>query len=585
MKNKRGLLFLIAGLLILTACRGETAERLWLKAPDWSRAQVVGGMAIPDPAPVVVDQAGNSYFLFINGELKAYEAQVVALNSSAERVWEHTFDQVLKRPNDPQLVWDGAALHAFWINENALVTTQLDSSGNILQEPTVISGDIPVNSYYVASSGTGDVAVWFAKDRRVPGLYQADVNLIEEPLLVDEQGVSPMLRFDEAGTLHALWAHYPRDNPRTDFLYAAYPDGRYTPDSESLIYQTTIPQTAEMFGPTLGLDRDTVYVYWVEIFRTGLEAGFTQTRLLTFPRGAPQRITAPQETFIPSEHDLTYEPFSAGSLQAGSRFLLAARPSPSTNILEDIYTNPVPKDELVIAFRAGVDYFWRGSANQIGLVYLQDGAPTSYQLLSFTQQASSDPTIISDSDGRLYVTWLEPGEVSRFDVYFAATAGGIQDAFNPVTGRDVTDLLAATTFGLLTGILLTPIAAVLWLILPMAVILLTSIFRRGEQTLQSLGTIVSLILAVAIFQVSKFASLPGMTDYVPFSAWLPLPEVVKFPLQIVVPIAILIGATFTAWHFTYRRSTASLLFFMIIYVATDTLLTMAVYGVLFYGAF
>jgi hypothetical protein len=254
-------------------------------------------------------------------------------------------------------------------------------------------------------------------------------------------------------------------------------------------------------------------------------------------------------------------------------------------VLQDVYTNPVFEDESAVAFRAAVNYYWRRSASQIGLVYMQNGLPSSYQLLSFTQQASTDPTIISDADGQLYLTWLESGDVSRFDVLFAATAPGIQEAFNPVTTDDVTQLSAATIFGLLTGVLLAPVAAMIWLVAPVITLPLTSIFRRGEQTIRSPGTIVTLVLAIIIFQGVKFASLPAIADYVPFSAWLPLPDIVKAPLQIIVPIAIMIGALFTSWHFTYRRSSNSPLFFMLLYIATDTLFTMSIYGVLFYGAF
>jgi hypothetical protein len=585
MKNRWGLLFLIAGSLLLAACRGASSERLWLKAPDWGRAQLVGGMGIPDPAPLVVDGEGNIYFLFINDEPEMLRAQIVALDEEAELLWEHTFSEVLRLPDDPQLVWDGQMLHAFWVSDGALITTQLDRNGSVLQEPAVISGDLRVDSYRTAGSVTGGLAVWFATDRREPGLYLADVDLVEEPLLIDEEGVLPALSFDESGTLHALWAHYPRDNPQTAFLYAAYPDGSYRPDAASIVYETSIPQSADMVGPTLGLDANKVYVYWIEIFRTGLEAGFTQTRFFSFPYEAPQQITALQEIFIPAEHDLGYEPFPEESIQAGERYSLASRPSPNLTVLQDINTNPVQEEELVVAFRASVDYYWRRTASQIGLVYLQNGLPTSYQLLSFTQQPSTDPVVATDSDGRLYVTWLETGDVSRFDVFFAATAEGIQTAFNPVTTDDVTQLSAATTFGLLTGVLLAPIAAVLWMILPMLVVLLTSIFRRGEPTFRSPGTIITLVPAIAVFQVAKIASLPDITDYVPFSAWLPLPELLKAPLQIIVPLVIMLGAIFAAWHFTYRRKTDSPLYFMILYVAIDTLFTMAVYGVLFYGAF
>lgn len=584
MIQKRGFLLLV-GLLFLTACQGESTERLWLKSPGWSRAQVVGGMGIPDPAPVVIDGDGNSYFLFINGELEALQAQVAARDKQGSLLWEYTFSDTLKLPDDPQLVWDGATIHAFWMSNGVLVTAEMDRDGNVLQEPAVISGNIRVDSYNAVGDDDGHLAVWFASDRRVPGVYVADVNLEAPPLLVDEAGVLPSLRFDGTGTLHAIWAHYPRGDSRTEFFYGAYPDGSYLSDNEIAVYQTTVPQTASMIGPTLGLDANQIYIYWGQIIRTGLEAGTTTTRYIAFPYGAPDQLSAPQEIVIPGEHDLAYDPFPAGSLDVGERYSLESRPSPSLTVLQDINTNPVFEDESAVTFRAAVNYYWRRSASQIGMVYMKDGLPTSYQLLSFTQQTSSDPTVISDNDGRLYITWLESGDVSRFNVLFASTSPAIRETFNPVTMDDVTQLSAATIFGLLTGILLAPVAAMIWLVVPVITIPLTSIFRRGEQTLRSPGTMVTIIVAVIVFQIVKIASLPAMTDYVPFSAWLPLPNIVKAPLQIVVPLVIMIGSLYASWNFTYRRNSNSPLFFMLLYIAVDTLFTMSIYGVLFYGAF
>lgn len=585
MKNIRGFWFLVAGLFLLTACRGESAERLWIKAPDWSRAQAIGGMGIPDPAPFVLDEAGNIYFLFIDGDLEALQAQVVAFTAQGERIWAVTFDEILKLPDVPQIVWDGEMLHGFWINSGALIATRLDRNGTVLQEPAVISGDVRVDSYSAVASNEGDIAVWFAASPRDAGLYQADLSLVDEPTLIDEEGVFPSLRFDQAGTLHAAWAHASNNNPQVQFLYAAYADIANIAGSGSVVQETRVPLTADMVGPTLGLDGDEAYIYWVLIFRTGLEAGFTETRFISFSQSNPGQPPSAQQFFIPAEHDLDYQPFPEESLHVGDRYSLAERPSPSVGVFQDITTNVVQEGELAVAFRAAVNYYWRRASNQIGVVYIQDGLPTSYQLLSFTQQPSTDPTVISDANGDLYVSWLERGDVSRFDVFLTSTSDGLKDAFNSVTAGDITNLSAATIFGLLTGVLLAPLAAVLFLVLPLIVIGLTAIFRRGEQTLKSPGTIISFILAIAVFQVAKVGALPDLLTYVPFSAWLPLPNLLKAPLQLIVPLVIMIVAIFSAWHFTYRRRTDSPLYFMILYVAVDTLFTMAIYGVLFYGAF
>ncbi|NIT56197.1 MAG: hypothetical protein GWN00_08150, partial [Aliifodinibius sp.] len=231
------------------------------------------------------------------------------------------------------------------------------------------------------------------------------------------------------------------------------------------MFETSVPITADLIGPTLGLAADDVYIFWYVIYRTGLEAGFTETRFVTFPSSSPDQISSPERTFIPAEHDLDYEPFPEEAIKVGERYGLENQSFSRVGALQDIHTNLTPEDELAVAFRASIDYYWRRSSNQIAVLYFRDGLPTSYQLLSFTQQPSTDPTVISDANGNLYVSWLERGDAYRFDVFFASTSENLRNAFDPLTTNDIVDLSAATIFGLLTGVLLAPIAAVLFLIL------------------------------------------------------------------------------------------------------------------------
>ncbi|MCI0394647.1 MAG: hypothetical protein L0322_06875, partial [Chloroflexi bacterium] len=248
-----------------------------------------------------------------------------------------------------------------------------------------------------------------------------------------------------------------------------------------------------------------------------------------------------------------------------------------------LFPNPAPAGELALAVQVQARFQWNKVASQAGLLFLEEEGPTSYQLLSFTSSATTAPAVLSDPAGYLYATWLEPGG-SGFTVYFASTAPDLRQALRSLSSDDVGRLAAETLFGLLTGALLAPIAVSLWLILPGVLLLLTSVLRRREEKLTSPGTLVSVALAVAAFWVVKVASIPGLLAYAPFSAWLHLPGWMQLPLQIIVPLAIMIGAIVTAWHFTYRRDVNSLLYFILLYGAIDGLLTMAVYGVLVYGA-
>jgi hypothetical protein len=77
-----------------------------------------------------------------------------------------------------------------------------------------------------------------------------------------------------------------------------------------------------------------------------------------------------------------------------------------------------------------------------------------------------------------------------------------------------------------------------------------------------------------------------MADYVPFSAWLPfIPPALNLPLKVGIPLLIAGLALAVAWRYSYGRDRPSPFFFLIFYMVVDSVLTMAVYGVTFYGAF
>ncbi len=96
-----------------------------------------------------------------------------------------------------------------------------------------------------------------------------------------------------------------------------------------------------------------------------------------------------------------------------------------------------------------------------------------------------------------------------------------------------------------------------------------------------------LVLALVSYQISKLLFLPDMLIYVPFSAWLDLPEGLGGVLRIAVPIMIA-GLGITAAEWRRRRSSdsppSSLAYYMTI-IIVDTLLTLSVYGVIFLGEY
>ncbi len=571
--------------LLLTACAG-LPERLWLNAPGWSRAQWVGHTQTGDPVPIATDGEGRLYLLLTGGREDRLHPRVIALDRRAEVLWDRTYEAItLKWLDQPRLLWSGEGLHLFWLSDWRLYHARLTADGELLEPPALLSGEVRVGAYDVASDSEGRIAVWYSGSRRSPGLYALPPDNPEgEPTLMDPEGIRPDLQYDAEGTLHSVWLHYPPGYGTIALLYAAYPRQADHPVQPVSVREISLGVGGVLEGPRLGVSQEGVYLFWTVIVRTGMEAGRAETSYVHFPPGQPDRASPAQALTVPADYHLTYRPFPGGELKAGDRVPWGTGQRGVAYVTE-VAVVPSPGRELAIAFHARLPYLMRKERGQVGLLFFQQGAPVAYQLLSFTSVRSEHPALSRDSEGYLYATWLEGREPSGFPVYLAGTAPEMRSALRPLTPEDVGRLSVETLFGLLTGALLFPLIFV-WLIPPMLLLGLTSAIWRREERLLSPGVLISLTLALAAYWAGKLAILPGIRHYVPFSAWIPfIPPWLAPILRWGVP-PLLTGLAFlTAWGYTYRRQQPSLLFFLFIYAAVDGVLTLAVYGVLVYAAF
>lgn len=588
MRIARRLLLPLAWLPLLTlalsACSGP-AERIWLKAPGWNRAGLIANTPLVDPASMTLDDQGNIHLLLFGGNEDAYYPRVLTLNRRAETVADRSYELALKRPDQSQIIWDGQSLQLFWLSDRGLYNAQLEGgTGDLSGPPLLLSGDVKVASYAVAGGAAGATAIWYAGSQDSPGLYATPVDSASgDAMLVDPLGVLPDVRFDNAGTLHATWSHYlpGQDHPR--FFYAAYQDGAYVPGQETMVFEPLVG-TTRVYGPWLGLDQQNAYLLWTVVPRIGPTAGMAATYYLHFPPGQPTAASSVSQLYIPYDYRLAYQSPPAEGLETGPRVMLGSAPYGNTYISE-LAVDPALAPELAIAFHTKLEYLRRKEQGQVSTVFFRDGAPAGYQQISFTSASSGFPAIVSDEGGQLYITWLESGAESGYDVYFSSTAPDIRKALSGLTWDDVGRLSAETLFGLLGGVVLVPLALA-WIIAPMVVLGVTSVIRRKEESFTSPGVLISLALAIATYWVSKLLLMSTIRDYVPFSAWLPfIPPALNLPLQVGVPLLIAGLALAIAWRLTYGQDRPSPFFFLLVYAVVDAALTMAVYGVTFYGAF
>jgi hypothetical protein len=575
-----GLLLFLA--LSLTACTGQT-ERVSLNAPGWNRARLVGNTPIVDPVSIALDDAGGIYLFLFGGDGDAYYPRVIALDRRAEVVWDRTYDQIaLNRPDQSQIIWDGQTLQLIWLSDQGLYNTKITAAtGELLAPPALLSGNVKVANYSVARDTDGSQTFWYAGPQKSPGLYALPPGEpAGEPTLVDPAGIIPDLRYDSAGTLHATWTRYPPGENHPQFIYGAYQDGLYVAGQERIMLDPRVG-TTRVYGPWLGIDRQRVYLIWTIVPRIGPLAGMAATSYIHFPLGQPASASPVRQVSIPYSYHLSYQTPPEGGLESGPRVLSGG----GNTYIARLAVDPALSPELAMAFHTKLEYLRRQEQGQVSTIFLQDGIPNGYQQISFTPASSDYPAVLSDKAGQLYITWMEGSALSGYDVYFSSTAPDIRGALSGLTWGEFGPLAAETLFGLLTGAVLVPLA-LLWILPAMVILGLTSVIRRDDESFSSPGVIVSLALAITAYWVTKLAFMPTVRDYVPFSAWLPfLPPALNLPLQVGVPLLITGLALAVAGRYTYGGERPSPFFFLLIYAVVDGALTMAVYGVTFYGAF
>ena len=575
----------LLGLLLLTwllaACGGQP-ERIWLKAPDWSRAQTVGVTATGDAPVFALGPQGRTAFLLVAHVDGRYHPRVVAFDEQGALLWERDYADIsMPRPDQPRVFWTPEGIALFWISEESLFHGVVDpTSGDFVNPPRKLSGDLRVGDYDVAVAEDGRLAVWFGGPRRAPGLYAFPPDdLSGAPLLVDEQGLRPQLAWDSQGQLHALWIQHPQGETGIRMFYQTG-DGVRFPSSATEVMLVRVGQGSVFVGPALGMDASNIYLFWSIEVRTGLAAGSVDARYTFFPRERPQEAAPPIQLFTSADYHLDYIPWPEGEIRAGRRAHITP---PLTGKLMQFQGLKVDLPETAVIQKELVRYIMRDKAYQTGILFFQDGEPTSYQLLSFTPGETRSPYLTLDQERYVHAAWLERA-AQGFRLVYASTRPEIVTAYNALSASDYAAFLGQTLFGMMSGALLLPFA-MMWMILPLILFLITFPLRRGSNELHSPGTLISLGLSILGYWILKIAMLADVTDFIPFSPWIPvIPDWMGPVLQLVVPAIILAVSLTGAWLATYRRQTYSPMLFLLVYLAVDGIFTTAIYGPIFLGS-
>ena len=483
----------------------------------------------------------------------------------------------------PKMVSNGDQLHLIWATRDTTTAgwqlwyALVNQLGEISSMPKMISqGTEWVSQFEISGDGSGGAIVLW-EDRDSNEIKSTRLSFTGEvtspPLVYVTNGDRPSLDIDNNGDIHLIWME------EEDLYYSKLVENSELPLPGEMLVDIQLPLGNRMEGPALGLSKEHVYVFWSILRQTGLEAGTAITEYLVFPEGQPDRVQKGLLNIYPDNED-RFLPYQ-GEIAISQ---IVSRP-PEEYINTDFVYAPQTgsglNDTLLVAVAANQtdrldDYI------QIIIGVFEGGEYRGYALPTRTTRISQKPQVSVDNSGNIHLVWQDGSAGNQ--VLYTSTAPEVKARLDKVSFSDMPTLFLSGGLEAITGILLFPFAFP-WMAVGLLILIIWRLIRNDEDISQ-LPSKVLLGAALLSFQVSKLLFFPDILIYVPFSAWLDIPAGLGLFLKIVVPVFIFgIGFAVAEWRRRKKPSPPSSLGYYISVILVDTLLTLAIYGVIFLGEY
>ncbi len=580
MKKYRSIKIIFLFLLVVALAGCET-QKGRTPSPDWSRGLPLGSSGRGSIGMAVEDDSDRVHFTWPDISDGEPAIRYMQLDSEANALIDTHHPLPAGEKRTPRLALaDGDRIHFLWAFREEgtsnwmLYYTQLDQNGEFLHAPIPLSPeDVRVGSYQITPDNDGGLfAVWEAGDDIYLTHLTAAGEMDGTSFLLVENGEEPALRVDGGDGLHLIWKEPNR------IMYAQLDAADRQPAAGAMVAHVELESGAVMDGPVLGISDEWGYVIWSIAHRTGLEAGTSRVEYASFPLGGSVD-GRPIRLGLSAAEALPYEAY-AGDYQ----MTLLAGASPiaySSDFAYQPATDLGQANEVAVAL-AMTQQLRQKSVTQIATAVFRDGAFLGFNMAAKTEAFSQEPFIGSDAAGNLHVAWREGGHGQM--IFYATTAPDARKAINGLDSGDVSNLLFTGGIEAAVGMMMFPLAFI-W-VLPGLLIMGIWHMRRDEDTLNDPITLILLLISLISYQFIKVAFWPFMLVYVPFSAWMDVPDSLNLLLRIGVPIVIFTVGLLTAVYIRKRKNPymSGLLFFFIT-TTIDGLLTLGVYGVNFLGVF
>ncbi|MGB3716933.1 MAG: hypothetical protein WA996_21135 [Candidatus Promineifilaceae bacterium] len=578
--NKAILVFSVTLLLplLISACGLGSAQPGRVPSPDWSRgvslSSDVGGSI-----GLVVTGAADAVHLVWPTALDDQEhIHYYQLDDTGSLTVERDLELPEGRVRSPRLLIAGDdKLHLLWARRVEgssnweLWHALLDDSGELASQASQISAPgTKVGSFVVTQDKDGaGYVVW--EDDTAGGLF--GVRILpggrNDPVQLTESGSNPGISVGPDGDLHLAWIE------PNGVMYASYPRGELGPANGSLVADLESHPSDFLDGPAVGVVDDQVYVVWSTFAKSGQETGTGRTEYVSFSLEDIRKSPSTRIWILPDE-DQPYDPYTSSYPLTVLADPVISAGLAASYVIEPNTATPLG-GELAMVVSAMQEHRLDNYV-QIVLVVFEDGEFRGYQLAGKTESFSQDGLLFTDEAGELHLAWLE-GRGNR--LYYATTAPDVGSGLNRLGGQDFASVALGGGLDALTGVLFFPLSLV-WFI-PGFLLLGIYKLRRDDETVGDRTSQFLVVVAIISYQLSKALFMPTIISYVPFSAWVDIPDSMTKVLQVLIPLLSLTVGVVIAEIVRRRRPSTSALVYFLIVCGIDAALTLSVYGVGYLG--
>jgi hypothetical protein len=567
-------------LLLISACSiGEAKGKK--PSPDWSKGVPVATNVRGSSGFAVEPDSQILYLVYPYDTPEGPQLQFQRMDQIAQPVVTRDLDIPAERIRRTRLLLaEQGHVHLFWETREpsqgwVLWHALLSEDGELANDPTQLSSDdFDVGQYEAVPAQNGRaIVVWDSQNN--PGIFGIEIGpagqIAGDPVMLTEEGSSPSLVVGSDGSLDLAWVD------AEGIQYAHFADGLLSPTSGTKVADVQIGTGDSLFGPVIGKTDGWIYILSARLSRSGLAAGQASTSFTSFPEGEPASAAKPQVISVLPLEEQPLRPYDGiySLYQFVSEEFSAFR---SDYVYEP---NPlkIELDELAVGV-ASKQLSRQDEVVQPNTLLFEDGEFKGYSFSGKTPGFSSDPIVAADRDRNLYMSWRDGSDGEL--IFLATTNPEMAAALDQIEGGDLINTALQGGIEGVATILLFPLA-IPWIVPGYVLIGLWKVYRDYE-SLADLSSWIVLAVALILFEITKFIFLPTIVTYVPFSAWIDIPNGLTVPLRIGYPIVTLaLGILFA--EINRRRGSESTLLYYTIVIFTDLLLTLAVYGVAFLGVF